>query len=102
MAAHDPKRNLIIYFVVFGSLLLLTLATVLVAEVDLGVLNDVAALGIAATKASLVVLFFMHVRDSTRLTALTAVSGLLWLAILIGITMIDYMSRGAVMAVPGK
>jgi cytochrome c oxidase subunit 4 len=49
-----------------------------------------------------VLLFFMHVRYSTRLTALTAVAGFLWLAILIGITLTDYVSRGATMPVPGK
>jgi cytochrome c oxidase subunit IV len=90
------------YALIFAALLALTLATVLVAEVDLGVMNDVVALGIAVTKAMLVLLFFMHVRYSTRLTALTAVGGFLWLAILIGITLTDYMSRGATMPVPGK
>jgi cytochrome c oxidase subunit 4 len=102
MAAHDPKRNLITYIVVFVSLLVLTLATVLVAEINLGALNDVVALGIAVTKATLVILFFMHVKDSTRLTALTAMGGFLWLAILIGLTMADYLSRGAIIPVPGK
>jgi len=90
------------YIVIFAALLILTFATVLVARIDLGVMNDVVALGIAVTKAVLVLLFFMHVRYSTRLTALTAVGGFLWLAILIGITLADYMSRGATMPVPGK
>jgi len=90
------------YIVIFAALLILTFATVLVARIDLGVMNDVVALGIAVTKAVLVLLFFMHVRYSTRLTALTAVGGFLWLAILIGITLTDYMSRGATMPVPGK
>jgi len=102
MAHHDPKRSLLIYIAVFVALLIGTGATVVVAKTDLGVLNDVAALGIAVTKAVLVILFFMHVRTSTRLTALTAVGGFLWLAILIGITMIDYVGRGAIMPVPGK
>ena len=73
-----------------------------VAKLDLGVLNDVVALGIAVTKAMLVILFFMHVRYSTRLTALTAIGGFLWLAILIGLTLADYVGRGAIMPVPGK
>ena len=97
---HVPSRKM--YFVVFAALLILTGATVAVAEVDLGVLNDVVALTIAVTKALLVLLFFMHVRHSTRLTALTAVGGFLWLAILIGITLTDYIGRGAIMPVPGK
>lgn len=99
---HDPKRTLITYIAVFIALLVGTLLTVLAAKVDLGMMNDVVALGIAATKAMLVVLFFMHVRDSTRMVALTAVGGFLWLAILIGITLLDYMGRGAIMPVPGK
>ncbi|MBW8877704.1 MAG: cytochrome C oxidase subunit IV family protein, partial [Acidobacteria bacterium] len=82
MAEHVTSRK--VYFLVFAALLALTLATVLVAEVDLGVFNDVAALTIAVTKALLVLLFFMHVRHSTRMTALTAVAGFFWLALLIG------------------
>jgi cytochrome c oxidase subunit 4 len=99
---HDPKRTLITYFVVFGALLAGTLLTVLAAKIDLGMMNDVVALGIAATKATLVILFFMHVRDSTRLIALTAVGGFLWLAILIGITLLNYVTLGTVLPVPGK
>jgi cytochrome c oxidase subunit 4 len=99
---HDPKRSLITYLAIFAALLILTFATVLVARIDLGVMNDVVALGIAVTKALLVVLFFMHVRGSSRLTALTATSGFLWLAILLGITLLDYFSRGQVIPVPGK
>jgi cytochrome c oxidase subunit 4 len=99
---HDPKRALLIYFAVFGALLVGTLLTVLAAKVDLGMMNDVVALGIAATKAMLVILFFMHVRDSTRLIALTAVGGFLWLAILIGITLLNYVTLGTVLPVPGK
>jgi cytochrome c oxidase subunit IV len=56
-------------------------------------MNDVVALTIAVTKAVLVILFFMHVRHSTRLTKLTVVAGFLWLAIFIGLTLADYASR---------
>ena len=101
MAEHVTSRK--VYFLVFGALLALTLATVLVAEVDLGVFNDVAALAIAVTKAMLVLLFFMHIRHSTRMTVLTAVAGFFWLAILIGLTMADYASRGHILPyVAGK
>jgi len=99
---HDPKRTLLIYFAVFGALLIGTLLTVLAAKVDLGMMNDVVALGIAATKAMLVILFFMHVRDSTRMVALTAMGGFLWLAILIGITLLNYVTLETVLQVPGK
>lgn len=101
MAEHVTSRK--VYFLVFGALLALTLATVLVAELDLGVFNDVAALVIAVTKAMLVLLFFMHIRHSTRMTVLTAVAGFFWLAILIGLTMADYASRGHILPyVAGK
>jgi cytochrome c oxidase subunit 4 len=102
MAHHDPNHSLRIYFLVFGALLVGTLATVLVAKVDLGVMNDVVALAIAVTKALLVILFFMHVRTSTRLTALTALAGFFWLAILILITLSDYWAMGRILPVPGK
>jgi len=102
MTHHDPTRSLLIYFAVFGALLLGTLGTVFVARIDLGVMNDVVMLAIAVTKAMLVILFFMHVRYGTRLTALTAMGGFLWLAILIALTLTDYMGRGAIIAVPGK
>ena len=101
MAEHVTSRK--VYFLVFAALLALTLATVLVAEVDLGVFNDVVALTIAVTKAMLVLLFFMHIRHSTRMTVLTAVAGFFWLAILIGLTMADYASRGHILPyVAGK
>jgi cytochrome c oxidase subunit 4 len=101
MAEHVTSRK--VYFLVFGALMVLTLATWLVAQVDLGWANDVVAIGIAVTKATLVLLFFMHVRHSTRMTALTAVAGFFWLAILFGLTIADYASRGAILPfVPGK
>jgi cytochrome c oxidase subunit 4 len=102
MAHHDPNHSLRIYFTVFGALLVGTFLTVFVAKIDLGVMNDVVALGIAVTKALLVILFFMHVRGSSRLIALTAVGGFLWLAILIGITILNYTTMGQVIPVPGK
>jgi cytochrome c oxidase subunit 4 len=83
-----------VYLLVFASLLVLTATTVAAAFVDLGTLNNVVAMGIAALKATLVVLFFMHVRYSTRLTGLVIGSGLFALAIMIGLTLIDYATRG--------
>jgi cytochrome c oxidase subunit IV len=101
MAEHVTSRK--VYFLVFGALMVLTLATWLVAQYDLGWANDVVALGIAVTKASLVLLFFMNIRHSTRMTVLTAVSGFFWLAILFGLTIADYASRGQILPfVPGK
>ncbi len=84
------------YFLVFAALMVLTAITVVVAFQDFGAWNDIVALTIAVIKASLVVLFFMHIYYSGRLSKLVVVSGLLWLFILIGLTMSDYLSRGLV------
>lgn len=91
MSEHvTPKRT---YFAVFAALLTLTYLTVAVSRIDLGRLNTIAALTIAVSKAVLVVLFFMHLRHSTRLTKLVVVGGFLWLALLIGLTMADEVTR---------
>lgn len=82
------------YFVIFGVLMAFTAITVGVAFLDVGPLNNVVMLAIAITKATLVVLYFMHVRYSTRLIPIVALGGFLWLLILFGFTMADYMSRG--------
>jgi cytochrome c oxidase subunit IV len=66
MSAHVAPKS--IYYAVFAALIVGTALTVAVAFVDLGVMNNVLMLGIAMTKAALVVLFFMHVRWGTRLT----------------------------------
>jgi cytochrome c oxidase subunit 4 len=89
------------YFLVFAALMVLTAITVVVAFQDFGAWNDIVALTIAVVKASLVVLFFMHIYYSGRLSKLVVVSGLLWLFILIGLTMSDYLSRGLVAIASG-
>ena len=81
------------YFVVYAVLLVCTYLTWQIAYFDLGRLNAVAALAIAAVKAVLVVWFFMHLRSSSRLTWLTASAGLLWLGILMALTAGDYLTR---------
>ena len=92
-----------VYYAVFAALLVLTLMTVEAARFDLGhpewggvrvPLNVIAALAIAVTKATLVVLYFMHVRYSTRLIWLVVGAAIFFLAILFGITGADYISRG--------
>lgn len=82
-----------IYYVIFAVLLVCTYLTWQVAYFDLGRLNTVAALVIAGFKATLVVWFFMHARSSPRLIWLIAFGGLLWLAILLGLTFGDYLTR---------
>ncbi len=88
---HVVSRK--IYFAIFVALIALTLTTIAVATVDLGPLNTIAALVIAALKGSLVVLFFMHVRYSKPLIGLVVFAATLWLAILIGLTLADFASR---------
>jgi len=105
MSHHVVPRR--IYFAVFGALMLFTALTVAAAFVDMSAatgvpaLNDVVMLAIAITKAVLVVLFFMHVKYSGRLTSLTVLSGVLFFCLLIGITLSDYLSRG-LLGIPGK
>ena len=91
MAEHITSRK--VYLAIFAALLTLTYATIAVSRIDLGRFNTIVALTIAVTKAVLVVLFFMHVRYSTRLTKLVVVAGFLWLALLIGFTMADIVTR---------
>jgi len=91
-AGHVAPKSM--YYAVFAALLVGTGLTVAAAEVDLGVFNNVVMLLIACTKATLVVLFFMHVRWSSRLTWVVAGAGFVWLLILFGLGMSDYISRG--------
>jgi len=83
-----------VYFRVFGALLVLTATTTAVSFLDLGPWNTVVALAIAFLKATLVVLFFMHVKYSPRLTQIVIAGGLFWLAILLALTLSDFLSRG--------
>lgn len=83
-----------VYLAIFGALMVLTATTVAVAYVNLGALNNVVMLGIAVAKATLVVLYFMHVRYSTRMIPIVVLAGVLWLLILFGLTMQDYLTRG--------
>jgi cytochrome c oxidase subunit 4 len=85
-----PKQT---YFLVFGALLTMTALTTGVAYIDLGPWNTVAALVIACCKATLVALFFMHLRWSSRLMRIVLLSALLWLAILISLTTTDIFTR---------
>ena len=82
------------YYRIFATLLVLTALTVAVATFDLGRFNAVIALSIAMCKATLVALFFMHLRYSVRLTWLIVSAALLWLLLLIGLTMGDVLTRG--------
>ena len=91
-AHHVPSLKL--YFTVFGILMVGTALTVLVAFYDLGPLNNIVMLTIAIVKALFVVLYFMHVRWSSRLTWVVVASGFFWLLIMFTFTMTDYLTRG--------
>jgi cytochrome c oxidase subunit 4 len=82
-----------VYGVIFGALLLGTAITVAASYANFGVFNAIVALGIACTKAVLVILFFMHVKYSSRLTKLTVAAGFFTFIVLITMSMTDYISR---------
>jgi cytochrome c oxidase subunit 4 len=92
MSGHiSPKTT---YYTIFGALMVLTAITVTIAFINLGALNFPVALGIAILKATLVILFFMHVKYSSRLTKLICGTAFFFLVILFGLTLSDYLSRG--------
>ena len=83
-----------VYIVIFLALMLGTGLTVLAAFRDFpGPLNVVVALTIAVVKATLVILYFMHVRYSPRLIGLIIAAALFWMAILFALTISDYSTR---------
>ena len=94
-AHHGPTVKM--YFAIFGALCVLTVATVLAAEIDFHneIISNIVALGIACTKAALVVLFFMHVKYENKLVGLAVVASVIWLAFLLLITASDYMTRSS-------
>jgi cytochrome c oxidase subunit 4 len=100
MAEHVVQPRT--YYLVFAALIGLTGLTVGVSFIHMPEgWHLVAGMTIAAVKAALVIMVFMHVYYSTRLTWLVALSGLLWLAILIGLTLSDYLTRNW-LPVPGQ
>jgi cytochrome c oxidase subunit IV len=82
-----------IYLVIILTLLTLTGLTVYAAYINLGKFNIVVALAIATLKATLVVLIFMHAKYSPRRTQLVIMAGIFWLAVLLFMTLSDYISR---------
>jgi cytochrome c oxidase subunit IV len=90
---HGPHVvPLFTYFAVFAALILGTFLTVWAAGKDFGAFNTVVAMGIAVTKATLVILFFMHVKYAARLTQLVVVVAFAFLALLILGIVNDYYS----------
>ena len=97
MSEHNELAHHIVgpsvYVVILFALLVGTGLTVWASFVDLGAWNPVIALAIATTKATLVVLYFMHVRYSSKLTMLTIGAGIFMFLVLISLTLADYISR---------
>ena len=96
---HGHPENPIKYYIgVFALLIVMTGLTVFIAKYDLekywGPLNAIVALTIAVIKATAVVLIFMHVRWSSRLTQVIVVSAVFWLIIMLSFTASDYFTRG--------
>jgi cytochrome c oxidase subunit IV len=88
-----------VYVGIFLSLMVLTAATVAAAYVNLGPFNIVIALAIASVKATLVVLFFMHARYSPGRTHMVIIAAVFWLAIMLALTLSDYVTRDREVAV---
>ena len=91
MSAHAVSPR--IYLLVFAALMVGTLITVMVAQVDLGPWNIAIAMTIAVIKATLVVLYFMHLRYGHRLNWVFAGASVLWLLLLVGLTLTDVIAR---------
>ncbi|MEP7271569.1 MAG: cytochrome C oxidase subunit IV family protein [Acidobacteriota bacterium] len=100
MSEHIVSKHIVpirVYLAIFGILMVLTGATVFAAYFDLehiwGPLNAIVAMSIALLKATLVVLYFMHVRYSSRLTQVIVFAGIFWFVIMIVFMMTDYLTR---------
>ncbi|MBT3603994.1 MAG: hypothetical protein HOE48_02050 [Candidatus Latescibacteria bacterium] len=94
MAEHHNSPTVGTYLAVFSALMVLTALTVWAAFQDLGPYGDLVAMVIACTKATVVIVFFMHVKYSSRLLWLFVGAGFLFMLILFAFTMADYASRG--------
>ncbi|HKR66847.1 MAG TPA: cytochrome C oxidase subunit IV family protein [Thermoanaerobaculia bacterium] len=92
-AAPHHQASLVTYFAVFFGLMILTVITVAVSRVDLGTMNTAVAMAIAILKATLVILWFMHVIHSPRLTWIVVMSSFIWLGVLFVLMFADYLTR---------
>lgn len=97
----EHVRPVKVYVSVFLALMVFTALTVFASFVNLGPLSTFVALGIAAAKATLVILYFMHVKGNTKLVPVVILSGLFFLFILFLFLAADYGTRGW-LGVPGR
>jgi cytochrome c oxidase subunit 4 len=93
---HSQDTHLRSLFIVYVSLMVLLVLTVAVSFKDMGELNIIVAMLIAVTKAVMVVMIFMHVKDSGKLVWVFASASFLWLAIMFTLTFSDYGTRNTV------
>jgi cytochrome c oxidase subunit 4 len=94
MSGHETSSSLKTYITIWIALLVGTGLTVYASGVDLGVFNAAVALTIASVKATLVALFFMHIKGaSEKLTKLVVIGAIFFLIILLGLTLTDYQTR---------
>lgn len=92
----DPQHHITsipTYLMIFGALMVLTILTVIAANIQLGWLNTPVALIIATVKATLVIMFFMHARHSTRLVWAVIIMSIVMVGVLFTLTFSDYLSR---------
>jgi cytochrome c oxidase subunit 4 len=98
MSTHEQSHQHILplktYLAVAGALMVLTVVTVAVSYVDLGGWNAVVAVFIAAIKASLVALFFMHLKYDNKVYLIIFLTSILFLALLLSLTFFDILTRG--------
>jgi cytochrome c oxidase subunit 4 len=92
MSNHIVEKKT--YYAVFASLMVLLAATISIAYFHLGKLNVIAALTIAFIKAVLIILYFMHVRYSSRLLWIFVGAGFFWLGIMFALSFSDFFTRG--------
>lgn len=95
---HDTTPHVTsigVYLVIYIALMVLLAITVTLDFYLVGTIGLLVAMGIAIVKGLLVVLYFMHLRDSSRLTWVFASAAFLWLAIMAGLTLSDYLTRPA-------
>ncbi len=95
-----PTVSPVTYLVVLAALIIGTVVTVWTASMDLGALNTPVALAIAIGKATLIILYFMHVRYSTWLTRTVVIGSFFFLIVLFGLTFSDYLTREKTHGIP--
>ncbi|MCI0447164.1 cytochrome C oxidase subunit IV family protein [bacterium] len=95
--ANEHQHHVVpvsIYIIIFVSLMILTGLTVFASQKDFGPGNTIIAVSIAALKATLVILYFMHVRYNDNIVRIAVFTGFLWLGVMIVLTLSDYIARG--------